>query len=319
MALATAAGTIAAPAARGQERRSLRVGYLTGGRLAPRWFASFREEMAELGYVEGRNLALELRAADGRFDELPRLAAELLAARPDVLLVQTTPAGLAAKAATLTVPIVLVAVGDPIGVGLVPNLARPGGNITGITNSVVELTAKRLELAKELVPDADRVALIVNADDAIAPAQLRDAQSTAEALGVTLGPVLDVRSEADLAPAFARAAASGARAGLRLVDPTAQSMRAETARLALLHRLPLVYAFREDAEAGGLAAYGTSQGDLFRRAASFVHRIVVGAAPGDLPVEQPTRFELVLNLRTARAMGLVLPATLLARADEVIE
>lgn len=297
------------------------IGYLTGGTLAGRTdnIAAFKHGLAEFGQVEGRTYRLDSLGADGRFELLPRLVRELMSRGPDVLFVTTTPASLAAKAATTTVPIVFAGVADPLGVGLVDSLARPGANVTGITNLVAELTGKRLELLKEIVPDASRVALIVNPDDPNAPLQINNAEVAANALRLTLRPVLHVRSADDLEPAFAAAAASGSHAALRMVDPTVSEMRRSTAQLAIQYGLPVMYAFREDVTAGGLIAYGTDFAAQHRQAATLVHKILNGIKPYDLPVEQPTKFVLAINLGAARAHGLAIPSSLLARADEVIE
>jgi putative tryptophan/tyrosine transport system substrate-binding protein len=303
------------------QQPAARVGHLTGGSLAGRaaFLAAFREGLAGLGHVEGRNLVLDARGADGRFDRLAMLGQELIALKPDVLFVTTTPAALAAKAATATVPIVFAGVADPLGIGLVDSLARPGANVTGITNLIAELTGKRLELLKESVPHASRVAIIVNPDDANAGLQIGQAQTAARALGIVLEPVVHVRSAADLEPAFAAVAASNARAALRLADPTVTENRRVTAELAVKYRLPVMHSFREDVEAGGLIAYGSDLTGQHRQAATLVHKILRGAKPADLPVEQPTSFALVVNQRAARLIGLSLPTSLLARADEVIE
>ena len=304
-----------------QTERIYRVGYLTGGyQSAPgSGPAAFRQGMHELGYVEGRNLALDARFADGHFERLPSLIQELIRVSPDVLLVATTPASLAAKAATATIPIVFVAVADPVGAGLVTNLARPERNITGITHIVAELTGKRLELLTEIVPTASRIAVFVNPDDPNAPGQIRNAETAARTLKVQLDPVLNVRGPGDLERAFDAAVRSRAAAVLRMVDPTGGPLRVETAALAVRHRLPVMYAFREDVEAGGLVAYGASGAAQFRQVATFVHKILRGAKPGDLPIEQPTKFELVVNLKTAKALGLTIPPLLLLRADRVIQ
>jgi putative ABC transport system substrate-binding protein len=225
----------------------------------------------------------------------------------------------AAKAATTTIPIVFVGVGDPVGQGLVPNLARPAGNITGITNMTAELTGKRLELLKEIVPTASRIAVFVNPDAPIALLQIRNAESAARISGVQLHPVLTVRNSTDLESAFEAVVRSGASAVLRMVDFAANTLRVETAKLAVKHRLPVMYAFREDVDVGGLVAYGPSAPAQYQQAATFVHKILRGAKPGDLPVEQPTKFELVINMKTAKALGLTIPPSLLLRADHVIE
>jgi putative ABC transport system substrate-binding protein len=280
---------------------------------------ALRLGLRDLGYVDGKNLAIEYRWAEGKLERLPSLAQELIRLNLDVLFVATTPGSLAAKAATATIPIVFVAVADPVGVGLVPNLARPGGNITGITHIVAELTGKRLELLKEIVPSASRIAVLVNPDDPNAPFQIRNAEAAARTLRIQLDPVLTVRSASDLERAFEAAARSGAAAALRMVDPTVGMLRVRTVELAAKHRLPVMYVFREDVEAGGLVAYGASLLAQFRQAATFVHKILRGAKPGDLSIEQPTKFELVINLKTAKALGLTIPPSLLQRADQVIE
>ena len=298
-----------------------RVGYLAG---APRStnqpvLAQFQQGMRELGYVEGRNLVLESRFADGHFDRLPGLARELIQLNPDVLFVSTTPGSLAAKAATATVPIVFVAVADPVGAGLVSNVARPGGNVTGITHLVAELTGKRLELLKEIVPFASRIAALVNPDDPNATVQIRNAEAAARSLGVQLQPVVTVRGAGDLEPAFDTIARSGAAAALRMVDPLGGPLRRRTVELSRKHRLPVMFVFREDVEAGGLVAYGANLAAQYRQAATFVHKVLRGARPGDLPVEQASKVELVLNLKTARTLGLTIPPSLRLRADQVIE
>ena len=210
-------------------------------------------------------------------------------------------------------------VADPVGNGLVPSLARPSGNITGITHIVAELTGKRLELLKEIVPSASRIAVLVNSDDPNATVQIQNAEAAARTLGVKLQPVLTVRGAGDLKRAFEAISRSGAAAALRMVDPTGGSLRARTVELAARHRLPVMFVFREDVEAGGLVAYGASLPVQYRQAATFVHKILRGARPGDLPIEQATNFELVLNLKTAKALGLTIPPSLLLRADQVIE
>ena len=304
-----------------QPEKTYRVAYLAA---APRsansaLLASFQQGMRELGYIEGQNLVLETRFADGKFERLAILAQELVRLNPDVLFVSTTPGSLAAKAATTTIPIVFVAVADPVGTGLVPSLARPSGNVTGITHIVAELTGKRLELLKEIVPSASRIAVMVNPDDPNAAVQIQNAEVAARTLRVQLQPVLHVRGAGDLERAFEAIARSGATAALRMVDPTGGPLRARTVELAAKYRLPMMFSFREDVEAGGLAAYGASLSAQYRQAATFVHKILRGARPTDLPIEQATKFELLFNLKTARRLGLTLPPSLLVRADQVIE
>jgi ABC-type uncharacterized transport system substrate-binding protein len=298
-----------------------RVGQLSGGTAASRTplLANFMSGMRDLGYVEGQNLAIEHRYAEGRFERLPGLVRELLAWNPDVLFVSTTPASLAAKAATSIVPIVMVSVVDPQGVGLIANLSRPGGNITGVTNIGAELAGKRLEILKEIVPAASRVAVFMNPNDQNASLQMSSASVAADKLGIQLKPVMHVSNVVDLKSAFEGAIRDHAAAAIRMVDPLSAELRSQTVAYASEFRLPTIYAFREDVLAGGLASYGPSLPDQYRQAAAFVHKIFSGAKPADLPVEQPTKFELAINLKTAKALGLDIPPTLLARADEVIE
>ncbi len=319
LALAILAAPLAADAQ--QSGKVYRVGHLSGsGEVASKPFIdAFRERMRALGYVEGQNLVLDERYAEGKVDRLPSLAQELIHRNPDVLLVSTTPGNLATKAATSTIPIIMVLVADPVGAGIVPNLARPGGNITGITNIVAELAGKRLELLKEIVPTASRVAVLVNPKDQNAPLQMRSAEAAARRLGVELHPMLEVRSAGDLEKAFEAAVRARAAAALRMIDPLVFMLRKETAALAAKYRLPVIYPTREDVEAGGLIAYGTNVPEQYRQAAALVDKILQGAKPADLPVEQPTKFELVINMKTAKALGLKIPQSVLIRADEVIQ
>ncbi len=304
-----------------QAGKVYRLGQLSGGTAASRipLLAVFMRGMRELGYIEGQNLLIEHRYADGRFERLPALARELLAWNPDALFVSTTPASLAAKAATSTVPIVMVGVADPQGVGLIANLSRPGGNITGVTNIGAELAGKRLEILKEIVPAAPRVAVIINPNDENAALQMSSARLAADKLAVQLEPVMHVRSGADLKSAFEGAIRGGAKAAMRMIDPLGTDFRAQTVALAVEFRLPTIYAFREDVLAGGLVSYGPSAPDQYRQAATFVHKIFTGVKPADIPVEQPTKFELAINLKTAKALSLTVPPSLLSRADAVIE
>jgi putative ABC transport system substrate-binding protein len=298
-----------------------RLGQLSGGTAASRvpLLATFMRGLTDLGYVEGQNLVIEHRYAEGHFDRLPALVRELLAWNPDALFVSTTPASLAAKAATSTVPIVMVSVADPEGVGLIANLSRPGGNITGVTNIGAELTGKRLEILKEIVPSAAKIAVLINPDDSNASLQMTSAKSVADKLAVRLEPVLPIRSEADLKGAFESAAGSGAAAAMRMIDPLTNALQQQTVALAEQFRLPVIYPFLENVQAGGLICYGPNLPQQYRQSATFVHKIFNGAKPADLPVEQPTTFDLAINLKTARALGLAVPPVLLARASEVIE
>ena len=301
-----------------EPNRIYRLGHLSGG-VAPQLFAAFKDGMRDLGYIEGQNLMIEHRNADGKFERLPLLVRELLAWNPDVLLVSTTPANLAAKAATSTVPIVMVAVADPLGVGLISSLSRPGSNVTGVTNIGAELAGKRIEILKEIIPTCSKVAILINPDDQNAQRQMVSAKIAAERLAIQLDPILSIRSEADLPVAFEAAVRARSTAVIRMIDPLGNALRKPTVALGGEYRLPVIYPFREDVLAGGLISYGTNLSDQFRQAATLVHKIFKGAKPADLPVEQPTKFELVVNLKTAKALGLTIPPTLLARADEVIE
>jgi putative ABC transport system substrate-binding protein len=318
-ALLLAAIALVVPTAAQPPHKVYRLTYLSGSSASARTalLAAFKQGMRGRGYVEGQQFVLEARFAAGAFERLPALAREIVALNPDLIFVSTTPASLAAKAATMTVPIVFVGVADPVGVGLVPSIPRPGGNVTGITNIVAELTGKRLELLKELLPRVSRVAVMVNPDDPNAAIQLRHAQSAARALGVELRPVVHVRAAADIEPAFEAAVRAGA--GLRMVDPTVTMLRGAMTAAAARHRLPVVYAFREDVEAGGLAAYGPSLPAQYRQAAGLVDKVLRGASPGNLPVERPTTFELSVNAKTARALGLAIPASLRLRANTLID
>jgi putative ABC transport system substrate-binding protein len=318
-----AGGLLATPLATEaqQAQRLYRVGHLSGsgkGAISG-WVAAFREGMAAQGYAEGRSWTFDERYAEGRFAQLAPLAQELLALAPDVLLCSTTPANLVAKQATRTVPIVMVLVANPLGSGIVTNLRRPEANVTGITNVVAELAGKRIEILRELLPAATRFAVIVNPGDQNTPGQMQSAEQVARELHLQLGPILEVRVPADLERAFRGAVAAKAQVAIRMIDPLVFVTRQQTAALAAQYRVPVVYPSREDVEAGGLVAYGTDIDDQFRRAATYVAKILRGTAPRELPVEQPTKCELTINLNTAKALGLTIPPSLLARADQAIE
>jgi ABC-type uncharacterized transport system substrate-binding protein len=304
-----------------QAGKTYRLAELTSGTAASRvqFLAAFMRSMRDLGYIEGKNLDIEQRSAEGKFERLPALARELIAWNPDVLFVSTTPAALAAKAATSTIPIVFVSVADPLGVGLVASLSRPGRNITGITNIAAELAGKRLEILKEIVPAATKIAVLINPNDQNASLQMKSASSVIKRLNVRLEPILHIRGRDDLKVVFEAAVRAGAAAALRMVDPLSTALREPTVRFAAEYRLPVIYAFREDVVAGGLVSYGTSLPDQYRQTATFVHKIFNGAKPADIPVEQPTKFELAINLKTAKTLGLTVPPNLLTSADEVIE
>jgi putative ABC transport system substrate-binding protein len=317
-----ALGLLAAPlAAEAQVGKVYRVGHLSGSSEAASkpFLVAFREGMRALGYVEGQNWVLDERYAGANMERLASLAQTLIQRKPDVLLVSTTPGNVAAKAATSTIPIVMVLVADPVGAGIVPSLAHPGGNITGITNIQAELAAKRLEILKEIVPIAKRIAVIVNPDNPNAPPQMRSAEVAARKLGIVLGPVLEMRTPDDLEKAFEGAVRARADGAIRMIDALVFMLRKETASLAAKYRLPVIYPSREDVEAGGLVAYGTNIPAQYRQAAGFVDKILRGAKPADLPVEQASTFDLAINLKTAKALGLTIPPSLLQRADQVVE
>ena len=281
-------------------------------------WTAFRQGLREFGWDEGRNIVVEMRFADGKLDRLSGLAQELLSLNVSLIVAQNSPGVRAAITATTTVAIVMVEVGDPVATGFVTNLARPGGNVTGLTNMARDLTSKRLQLLKEAVPSATRIAVIMDPSDPVVAPQWRDAQSAAERLGLHLQR-LEMRNAHDLRRAFQMAAVSKADAVLRLADPLAVVLGTETAALAIKHRLPLMVRARPEVEMGGLLSYYADALDYHRRAAVYVDKILKGAKPADLPVEQPTKFELVINLRTAKALGLTIPPSVLLRADHVIE
>jgi ABC-type uncharacterized transport system substrate-binding protein len=279
---------------------------------------AFRQGLRDLGYIEGRNVTIEYRWADGRFDQLPELAADLIRLKVDVIVAAVTQASLAAKKATAIIPIVMVAVSDPVGSGLVASLARPGANITGTSSMTAEVVGKQLELLKETLPKISRVAALWNpANPVFQAVQLRETKVAARALGVQL-QILEARDADEIDRAFAAMAREGTRALVVLGDPVFISHRKRIADLAAKRRLPTVSGPKEHAEAGGLMAYGPSFPDMYRRAAYYVDRILKGTKPADLPVEQPTKFEFVINLKTAKQIGLTIPQKVLARADKVI-
>lgn len=259
----------------------------------------------------------EARSADGKPERLAALAAELVRLKVDVIVTSGAPAHPAARRATATIPIVMATGSDPVGLGLVASLARPGGNVTGITSLNRELSAKRLELARELAPGASRLAILASSFATVDP-YIRDTQAAAPALGVRL-QVVRVGTPTDLDGAFATIASERPAALLVVPGPMFFAERRRLAELAVKHRLPTVYSLREHAEAGGLIAYGARLTELFRRAAGYVDKILKGAKPGELPIEQPTTFELVVNQRTAKQLGLTIPSSLLARADQIIQ
>ena len=330
MFLTSVAGLLAVPlAAEGQSPAKVaRIGFLEqgGSPSGPRGpiYEAFRQQLRELGYVEGQNIVIEYRAAEGRAERLPDFAAELVRLKVDVIVAGGTLAPLAAKHATGTIPIVLAAAGDPVGTGLVASLAKPGGNVTGLSNLSRDLTAKRLQVLKEIVPGLSRVAVLWNAANIVSALHIPEVEAAARTLGLQVQS-LEVRGPEDVENTLLErkllpAAISGGAGALFLVDdPLVMAYRMRIADFAVQNRLPATAIYKNFAEAGGLMTFGASLADLYRRAAIFVDKILKGAKPADLPVEQPTKFELVINLKTAKALGLTIPPSLLQRADQVIE
>ena len=318
-----AGNLLAAPfAAQAQQARKVwRIGLLDYGASSPssvaRWKA-FREQLRELGYVEGRNVIFEVQWADGQATRLPKLVAELVSLNVDVMVTVTSEAALAAKQATSSIPIVTATAADPILVGLVGSLARPGGNITGVFSLSIDLVGKRLELLKQLVPRVSRVAILRDPENRSSMLQASNVESPAKALGLVVQSV-DVRDPSQLDGAFSAMSRAHVDAVILGVNTPFIARRRRIAELAVSHRLPMMTPTKEYAEAGALVSYGTDYPDQFRRAATYVDKILKGAKPADLPIEQPTKFELVINLKTAKALGLTIPQSLLLRADQVIQ
>jgi putative ABC transport system substrate-binding protein len=277
---------------------------------------ALEQRLAELGYVEGKNLLIDFRSAGGQLDRLPALAAELVGRGPDVIVAVSTQAGIAFKNATRHIPIVLAAVGDPVGTGIVPSLARPGGNITGVSLLNAELSGKALQLLKEAVPAVSRVAVFWNSENPLHRQVRAATEPAATALKVTL-QLLEVRSPGDLPKAFDALARQRAAALLVFPDAVTLAHRAPIIAHAAERRLPAMYPFREMVDDGGLMCYGPSLADSGRAATDYVDKILKGATPGTLPIAQATRFDLLVNLRAAKALGLTIPPAVLARADEV--
>jgi putative tryptophan/tyrosine transport system substrate-binding protein len=297
-----------------------RIGYLSGSfsSTSPDRRKAFRQGLRELGYVEGKNIVIEWRNADGKFDRLPALAAELVRLKVDIIVTAGPQATHPAKQATSTIPIVMAQDPDPIGNGFVASLARPGGNITGLSSLALELSGKQLELMKEIVPRLSHVAVFGTSTNSGNAQTLREVELAAKAFGVKL-QYLDVLSPKDIETAFRAASKGSADALLLLAGPVFVLQRAQLADLAVKSRLPTMYPQTEFTEAGGLMYYGTNTPDLFRRAATYVDKILKGAKPADLPVEQPTKFEFIINLKAAKQIGLTISPNVLARADKVIK
>ena len=305
---------------RAQQRKFWRIGVLET--VSPILDAAnvdaFKYGLGELGYTDGLDYTIEYRSADGRAARFPELASQLVDLKVDAIVTRGTPAALAAKKATGTIPIVMAAIGEPVGTGVVASLAQPGANVTGLSALVSDLAAKRVELMKEVVPRVTRVGFFNNMSNPVIPPQWEETKKAAQSLSIQ-AELLDVRTKEDVSRAFETVANRRVDALLVGIDAVTQEHRQLIADLATRQRLPTIFASREYVETGGLMTYGVSYPDLYRRAAGLVNKIFKGAKPGDLPVEQPTKFELVINLKTAKAIGLTVPPALLARADEVIE
>jgi putative ABC transport system substrate-binding protein len=296
-----------------------RIGFLRTAAPPESYIEAFRQGLKELGYIEGKNIALEYRWAEGKIDQLPELAAELARLKVDVIVTDGTPPALAARKASSTTPIVMASSGDPVGTGLITSLARPGGNITGLTSINAELGGKALELLKEIVPRLTHVAILGAEDSPVHTLFLKNTEAPARALGLKLIPLL-FRGPDDYESAFRTATKERANAILvRGVPFTSSAHRKRLVDLAAKSRLPAIYETRDLADTGGLISYGADRVDMFRRAATYVDKILKGTKPADLPVEQPTKFELVINLKAAKQIGLTIPQSVLYRADKVIK
>src|SRR3954447_20444893 len=315
-------GAVAGPlVARAQQpAKTWRIGMLEtiSPGLNEKNIEALKRGLRDLGYLENQNYVLEYRSADGDAERFPAFADELVRLRVDLIVTRGTPAARAAKEATETIPIVMAAIGEPLGTGIVASLARPGGNVTGLSGFVNELAGKRVELLRELRQVNSVTAFITNMGNPVVPQQWEETKKAAQTLGIKV-TLLDVRTKDDIARAFETATGGGVETILVGIDALIQKHRPLITELAATHRLAAIYPSREFVDAGGLMAYGVSYPDLYFRSASLIDKIFRGAKAGDLPVEQPTKLELVINLKAAKALGLNVPSTLLARADEVIE
>jgi putative ABC transport system substrate-binding protein len=297
-----------------------RIGFLMSSSVtdSPRQVDEFQQGLRELGYVEGKTIAIEYRFADNRPERLPALAAELVRMKVDVIVAAFPPDADAAKKATSTIPIVFAVSGDPVASGLVASLGRPGGNMTGLASLGPDVVGKQLELLKEVAPKVSRVAVLQNPGNPSHAVVLRHAEDAARVLGLQLH-IVQARTPAEIDVAFSAMRTHRATGVLVLRDFLFRTRRVQVVALAAKGRLPAVYGFTDEAEAGGLMAYGSRNLQMFRRVATYVDKILKGAKPADLPVEQPTKFELIINLKTAKALGLTIPPSLLVRANEVIQ
>jgi putative ABC transport system substrate-binding protein len=318
--LTSVAGALAAPLVAEAQRpgKVHRIGVLSPDSPPPGLFEAFQERLRELGYLEGTNVTIESRHAGGKNERLAALADELVGLMVDVILAVNTPAAQAAKKATAAIPIVITRVADPVKSGLVPSISRPGGNITGLSFLPEALSAKQLQLLKEALPGVSRVAAMTYAGNPGAAIVVKGMEAASAGLGLQL-LLLSVQNPGDFLAAFETAARNRAEALVVVDDAMVTRHRVEILRLAGAHSLPVISLYKPFVEAGGLIAYGASTRDMYRQAADYVDKILKGAKPADLPIGQPTKFELVINLKTAKALGLTIPPSLLARADQVIE
>jgi putative ABC transport system substrate-binding protein len=301
-----------------QGEKTYKIGILSAGSPETGGRSIVNESFRELGYVEGKNLTFERRYAEDRLDRLPGLAAELVSLKVDVIMAAGTLAPLAAKRATSTIPIVMMSAGDPVGSGLVAGLAQPGANVTGMSLMAPDLGGKRLQLLKELLPEISRVAVLWNAANPYSALVFKESVGAARTLGVELQS-LEIREPPDLDAALEAATGRHADALVAVEDPLTSDLRKKVAEFAIDHQLPTISGLRVFADSGALMSYGADLADIIRRSVVYVDKILKGAKPSDLPVEQPTKFELVINLKTAKLLGLTVPPLLLARADEIIE
>jgi putative tryptophan/tyrosine transport system substrate-binding protein len=306
-------------ASRAQQPKMPTIGFLGGQTPAAQrqWTAAFVQRLRELGWSEGRNVAIEYRWADGRVERSAEIAAEIVRLKVDVIVTAGTTTVVAAKQATSVIPIVFAAAGDPVGTGLVGSLSRPGGNVTGLSNQSTDLAGKQVELLRGVVPTLRRLAILANAGAPNAVPEIGEVQAAARTLGLEVA-TFEIRRAEDIASAF-EALTGRADALYVVIDPLINTNRVRINALALGARMPTIQGIREYVEAGGLMSYGPSFSDLYRRAAEYVDKILRGTKPGDIPVEQPTKFDLVVNLTTAKALRLKIPESFLLRADEVIE
>ena len=305
-------------AAAQQPGRVWRVGFLGPERPTDAMLSAFRDGLRERGYVEGQNLSVDFRWPQETFDQNPSVAAELIRSNVDVLVAWASPAVIAARRATSTIPIVMTNVGDPLGSGFVASLARPGGNVTGVSNISRDLTGKLIQHLVEIVPGMNRVGVVHNASNPVVTVELRETEDAIRALGLQF-KIVEASKAEDFESAFARLSTERVNGVVLLADPSLIVSAWRIAEVAQKTRLPTAFQRRENVEAGGLLSYGANLNDQLRQAAFYVDRILRGEKPADLPVQQPTRFELVINLKTAKALGLTIPETLLATADEVIQ